>query len=175
MWLEHSELCAATIMPMEPSTRDSSSTAMTYSTYPEPAPPYSCGKMMPINPSLPNSLMVCSGNSDFSSHSITCGLISRSANSRTDFLRASCSSFSWKSTRSSKDVCRSRTRIPEVGKTGDYTGIVRTNFRCLAQSPRRWLGELLHHNIHQLTQNDDHLHGFFADDRGFDFVVCQRL
>ena len=32
MWFEQSEVCAATMMPTEPSTRDSSSMAITYST-----------------------------------------------------------------------------------------------------------------------------------------------
>src|SRR5579862_3817004 len=63
-----------------------------------PAPPYSCGKTTPSKPILPSSLMVASGNSPASSHSMTCGLISRSANSRTLFFSCSCSSFSRKST-----------------------------------------------------------------------------
>src|SRR6266702_1442500 len=37
MWFVHSELCAATIIPTLPSTRDNSSIASTYSTYPRPA------------------------------------------------------------------------------------------------------------------------------------------
>src|ERR1700680_3420569 len=85
------------MMPTEPSTRESSSTAVTYSTYPIPAPPKSCGKMTPINPSLPSSLIVESGNSPASSHLRTLGAISRSANSRTLFLSCSSSSLSWKS------------------------------------------------------------------------------
>src|SRR6202050_5104523 len=67
-----------------------------------PGPPYSAGKIVPSKPSLPNSLMVARGNSRASSHSMTWGRISRSANSRTLFLRCSCSSFSWKSNESSK-------------------------------------------------------------------------
>src|ERR1700692_456468 len=63
-----------------------------------PAPPYSGGKMMPSSPSLPSSLIVARGNSLASSHFITFGATSRSANSRTVFLRCSCSSFNWKST-----------------------------------------------------------------------------
>src|SRR5215467_4789658 len=62
-----------------------------------PAPPYSVGKMIPSSPSLPSSLIVANGNSPASSHFITLGRISRSANSRTLFCRCSCSSFSWKS------------------------------------------------------------------------------
>src|SRR5215467_6677279 len=97
MWFEQSDVCAATMMPTEPSTRESSSIAVTYSTYPMPAPPYSTGKTVPISPSLPSSLIVASGNSPASSHFITCGAISRSANSRTLFFSCSCSSLSWKS------------------------------------------------------------------------------
>src|ERR1700761_4756593 len=97
MWFEHSELCAATVMPTEPSTRESSSTAMTYSTYPRPAPPYSAGKIMPSTPMRPSSLIVSKGKWLASSHFITLGRISRSANSRMDFLSCSCSSVSWKS------------------------------------------------------------------------------
>src|SRR6185295_14036700 len=51
MWLEHSELCAATEIPTEPSTRDNSSMIVAYSTYPIPAPPYSSGKITPVSPS----------------------------------------------------------------------------------------------------------------------------
>src|SRR5437016_13757709 len=62
-----------------------------------PAPPYSGGKIIPRKPSLPSSLMVAIGKSPASSHVMTLGLISRSANSRTLFFNCSCSSFSWKS------------------------------------------------------------------------------
>src|ERR1017187_239137 len=97
MWFEQRDVCAATMIPTEPSTRASSSMAVTYSTYPIPAPPYSGGKIVPIRPSFPSSLIVASGNSQASSHFMTFGAISRSANSRTLFLRCSCSSFNWKS------------------------------------------------------------------------------
>src|SRR5436853_6305330 len=43
IWFEPREVCAATMIPTDPSTRDSSSIAETYSTYPMPAPPYSGG------------------------------------------------------------------------------------------------------------------------------------
>src|SRR5208337_4901676 len=62
-----------------------------------PALPYSVGKIVPISPSLPSSLMVTRGNSAGSSHFITLGAISRSAKSRTIFFKCSCSSESWKS------------------------------------------------------------------------------
>src|SRR6266568_1821932 len=97
IWFEPSEVWAATMMPTEPSTRESSSIAVTYSTYPMPAPPSSDGKTTPISPSLPSSLMVESGNSPCSSHLRTFGAISLAANSRTLFLSCSCSSLSWKS------------------------------------------------------------------------------
>src|SRR5271165_948431 len=97
IWFEQSEVCAATVMPKEPSTRESSSTAVTYSTYPMPAPPYSAGKIVPSSPNLPSSLMVARGKSPGSSHFITLGAISRCAKSRTIFFNCSCSSESWKS------------------------------------------------------------------------------
>src|SRR5271157_2834572 len=97
MWFAQSEVWAATMMPTDPSTRESSSMAVTYSTYPMPAPPYSGGKIAPIRPSLPSSLIVARGNSAASSHFMMLGAISRSANSRTLFFRWSCSSLSWKS------------------------------------------------------------------------------
>src|SRR5258708_23518384 len=50
IWLLHSELCAATISPTDPSTRDSSSIAVAYSMYPRSAPPYSSGKITPKSP-----------------------------------------------------------------------------------------------------------------------------
>src|SRR5438477_4511984 len=85
------------MIPTEPSTRESSSMAVTYSTYPIPAPPSSAGKMIPIRPSLPNSLTVASGYSPASSHFMTCGAISRAAKSRTLRRKCCCSSLSWKS------------------------------------------------------------------------------
>src|SRR6185437_14610996 len=66
-----------------------------------PAPPYSAGNTIPISPSLPSSFTVAKGNSLASSHFITLGAISCSANSRTLFLSWFCSSFSRKSTQSS--------------------------------------------------------------------------
>src|SRR5664279_563586 len=63
-----------------------------------PEPPYSAGNIVPSRPSFPSSLTVSSGNSLASSHFMTLGAISRSANSRTIFFNCSCSSESWKST-----------------------------------------------------------------------------
>src|SRR5438105_1127458 len=62
-----------------------------------PAPPSSAGKIIPIRPSLPNSLTVASGYSPASSHFMTCGAISRAAKSRTLRRKCCCSSLSWKS------------------------------------------------------------------------------
>src|SRR6266851_3374504 len=62
-----------------------------------PAPPYSGGKTIPSRPSWPSSLTVASGKTPASSHFMTLGAISRSANSRTLFFSCSCSSLSWKS------------------------------------------------------------------------------
>src|SRR3954464_2598617 len=51
MWFEQSDGGGDTMMPIEPSTRESSSMMVTYSTYPIPAPPYSVGKIEPMSPS----------------------------------------------------------------------------------------------------------------------------
>src|SRR6266436_7455813 len=56
--------------------------------YPSPAPPYCSGKITPSSPISPSLGMISMGKYDASSHSITCGPISPSANSRT--LRRSC-------------------------------------------------------------------------------------
>src|ERR1035441_454526 len=114
------------MMPTDPSTRDSSSIAVTYSTYPMPEPPYSTGKIVPSSPSLPSSFTVSSGNSLASSHFMTLGAISRSANSRTIFFNCSCSSESWKSTGPSP--CRASAtllaRLRRAVETSDYdTGV----------------------------------------------------
>src|SRR5262247_51105 len=92
MWFVQSELCAASDKPTEPSTRAISSITVAYSTYPIPAPPYSSGKSTPINPSSPIFVKSSRGRRWPSSHSITCGLISASANSRTERLTCCCSS-----------------------------------------------------------------------------------
>src|SRR6202030_3234665 len=76
------------MIPIEPSTRESSSMMMAYSTYPIPAPPYFSGKMTPRNPISASLGIISDGNLETSSHSITWGRISASANSRT--LRRSC-------------------------------------------------------------------------------------
>src|SRR6266403_3601277 len=62
-----------------------------------PAPPYSAGKMEPMRPSLPISFTVSAGKCEPSSHFMTLGAISRSANSRTLFFKCNCSSLRWKS------------------------------------------------------------------------------
>src|SRR5271154_2034147 len=92
MWFVHSELCAATIIPTLPSTRDSSSTASTYSTYPFPAPPNDSGKITPSSPTSPSFFTTAWGNSLFSSHSLTCGPIPPSANARPALCNCLCSS-----------------------------------------------------------------------------------
>ena len=53
IWLVQRELCAATDKPMEPSTLEISTRVLMYSKYPRPAPPYSTGTKIPINPSSP--------------------------------------------------------------------------------------------------------------------------
>src|SRR5437660_5213887 len=96
MWFEQNELCAATEIPTEPSTRESSSIAVAYSTYPRPAPPYSSGNKTPVNPSSPSFGSSSIGKCCASSHSITYGAISASANSRTLIFICNCSSVSSK-------------------------------------------------------------------------------
>src|SRR5215469_9209384 len=95
-----------------------------------PAPPYSWGNTVPISPSLPSSLTVASGKSPFSSHSMTCGLISRSANSRTLFFNCSCSSFSWKS-----KVASAHTGIV-CSQVSAWKGDAEPEFLIKAQRPR---------------------------------------
>src|SRR5215471_3641382 len=90
--------------------------------YPMPEPPYSEGKTIPSRPSLPNSLMTASGNSLASSHFMTLGAISRSANSRTIFFSCSCSSESWKSkARLHVRLCSAFLNAsPRTGETSGY-------------------------------------------------------
>jgi len=52
-WFEHSDVCAATMIPTEPSTRESSQWPRHTPRSPCPRL-YSGGKIMPINPSLPS-------------------------------------------------------------------------------------------------------------------------
>src|SRR5438270_6114506 len=80
------------MIPTLPSTRDSSSIASTYSTYPIPAPPRVSGKITPSSPISPSFFTTSWGNSLFSSHSLTCGAISPSANARTALCNCFCSS-----------------------------------------------------------------------------------
>src|ERR1051325_7052745 len=65
-------------------------------------PPYSTGKMLAISPRRPSSFTVSSGKCEASSHSMTCGRISRSANSRTLLRSCCCSSVNSKSIGSSR-------------------------------------------------------------------------
>ena len=60
--------------------------------YERPAPPYSSGTSTPIIPSSPSLRIASRGKVWASSHSMTCGAISLSANSRTILRIASCSS-----------------------------------------------------------------------------------
>src|ERR1700722_17040310 len=57
-----------------------------------PAPPSSSGKITPSNPISPSFFTTSCGNSLFSSHSLTCGAISPSANARTELCNCLCSS-----------------------------------------------------------------------------------
>src|SRR6266404_281262 len=69
--------------------------------YPSPAPPYSSGKITPSSPISPSFGIISIGKCDASSHSITCGPISPSANSRTLRRSCCCSSVKLNSTVSS--------------------------------------------------------------------------
>src|ERR1700683_3590097 len=62
-----------------------------------PAPPYFSGKMTPRNPISASLGMISEGNFEASSHSMTCGAISPSANSRTVRRSCCCSSVREKS------------------------------------------------------------------------------
>src|SRR6185437_9406168 len=63
-----------------------------------PAPPYFSGKMTPRKPISASLGIISEGNWEASSHSITCGAISASANSRTVRRRCCCSSVRENST-----------------------------------------------------------------------------
>src|SRR3984885_8738747 len=62
-----------------------------------PAPPYFSGKKTPRNPISASLGMISEGNFEASSHSMTCGAISPSANSRTVRRSCCCSSVREKS------------------------------------------------------------------------------
>jgi hypothetical protein len=79
----HSPLCAATESAIDGSIRASSSMQMQYSTADMPAPPYSSGRWMPVSPTEASFGHNETGNACASSHSMTCGRSSASANSRT--------------------------------------------------------------------------------------------
>ena len=85
-----SPLWAATVSAIVGSTRASSSTQMQYSTAESPAPPYRAGNCMPSSPSSASCASSSAGNACASSQAMTCGAISRSANSRTA-RRVTCS------------------------------------------------------------------------------------
>src|SRR5690348_13547959 len=63
-----------------------------------PAPPYFSGKMTPRKPISASLGIISEGNWEASSHCITCGAISASANSRTVRRRCCCSSVRENST-----------------------------------------------------------------------------
>src|SRR6266478_824740 len=66
--------------------------------YPRPAPPNCSGKITPSSPISPSFGIISTGKCEASSHSITCGAISPSANSRTLRRNCCCSSVNEKST-----------------------------------------------------------------------------
>ena len=85
-----SEVCADTITPVVAQTLESSSTAIAYITLSPPAPPYSFGIGIPINPISAIFLTVSIGNLSSSSTSAARGFTSFSANSLIICLKSSC-------------------------------------------------------------------------------------
>ena len=94
----HRPLCAATDSAIAGQTRASSSMQMQYSTDDMPAPPNSSANWMPVSPRPASFGSRSMGKCCASSHAITCGRISASANSRTVRRRSCCSSVGRKST-----------------------------------------------------------------------------
>ncbi len=80
------------------STRATSSMKMQASTWPIPAPPYSCGMVAPTRPASTAASQTASGHSPVSSCSRATGATSVSANSRAVRRTARCSSLKEKST-----------------------------------------------------------------------------
>jgi len=74
-----------------------------------PAPPYSLGTSMPINPNLPISRMLSSGNSPDLSKSAATGAMRFCAKSRAIDWICNCSSENWKSIATPHDH-----RVPRV-------------------------------------------------------------
>ena len=93
-----SPLCAATERAIDGSTRASSSMQMQYSSAVIPAPSYSAGTWMPRRPKVASLGSSSKGKRWASSHSITWGASSCSANSRTARRTIDCDSVGRRST-----------------------------------------------------------------------------
>ncbi len=91
------EVCAETITPVVPHTRDNSSTHIAYVKVSQPCPPYSLPTGIPINPNLFILATVPLGNSSVSSTSCARGFTSVSAKSLNRVLAISCSLLKEKS------------------------------------------------------------------------------
>ena len=89
-----SDVCAATVIATEESMRVSSSIAIAYETVSAPAPPYSSGIGIPINPSSARAATSSYGKRSSRSSSSATGATRVSANSRTVRRSSSCSSLS---------------------------------------------------------------------------------
>src|SRR5208282_5696561 len=74
-----SDMCAAAVRPIDASKRESPSTTSTCERVSAPPPPHFSGNATPRNPSSPSFLKTSRGKISFLSHSVECGLISRSA------------------------------------------------------------------------------------------------
>ena len=86
-----SEVCAATVIAKDESTRVSSSTAIAYESVSAPAPPYSSGTGIPISPSSAASATSSYGKRCSRSSSSASGATRPCANSRTVSRISSCS------------------------------------------------------------------------------------
>jgi len=86
-----------TVNPVEEQARATSSTTRVWVTKSAPAPPYSAGRGIPIQPPCPSLRNSSAGWRLFSSISAAMGSMCFSANSRMFFRMSSCSSVSLKS------------------------------------------------------------------------------
>ena len=86
-----SDVCAATVIATDESTRVSSSTAIAYETVSPPAPPYCSGIGMPISPSSAISATSSTGKRLSRSSSSATGATRSRANARTVSRISSCS------------------------------------------------------------------------------------
>src|SRR5450755_1218777 len=106
---------ASRVIPIDWSTRPSSSIAMHSAVKSAPDPPYSSGTTSPNKPSSPIAWTAATGKRCSRSHRATCGATSRSAKSRTTFRN-----ISWSSD-SSNIVLRSPSSLIDVDVYVNHT------------------------------------------------------